>query len=219
MILAAAAISVILESLKYTPEIIDVGKDIWKRLKPPAELSTPDAKNGIVGNNFYSGDYKFQIAIPDDNWRFWKPTAQFIASLGTSYSLPVRDVPIIIMSKNMVKLYRPMLVVTVEDVGSFTSIQDLVGVNEIMMQQQGFAVDANSVKISPNCNSAAFIGMAKSPLNNKVTIYNVLQIFLYAGRAYYLSASYIPVDESSPALFGGLQDILNSFKLIKEVKQ
>jgi hypothetical protein len=213
--LAAAAIPAILEGLKYTPQLIDVGKDIWKHLKAPEELSNSQEKNGIVGNSFYSGDYKFQISVPDDNWRFWKPTPQFIASLGTLYALPVRDVPIIILSKNMVRLCRPMVIITVEDVGSFTSVQDLIGVNELLLQSQGFAVDEKSVKISPNSNSAALVATAKSPLNEDTTMFNVLQIFLYAGKAYYISATYAPLDEKSPQLFGGLQDILNSFKLIK----
>jgi hypothetical protein len=43
----------------------------------------------------------------------------------------------------------------------------------------------------------------------------VLKIFLYAGRAYYLNATYAPPDENFPQLFGGLQNILNNFKLIK----
>ncbi len=45
----------------------------------------------------------------------------------------------------------------------------------------------------------------------------VMQIYLYAGKAYILHASYVPVSDESPGLFGGLQDIMNSFKLIRYV--
>jgi hypothetical protein len=214
-VLAAAIIPAILEGLKYTPQIVEVGKDVWKHLIAPEELTSAEGKNGIVGNSFYSSDYKFQISIPDDSWRFWKPSPQFIASLGTMYTLPVRDVPIIIMSKNMVRLYRPMVVLTVEDVGSFTNVQELVAVNVYMLQSQGMMVDEQSVKISPNSNSAALIAVGKSPSDNASTAYAVMQIFLYAGKAYYINATYVPMDDKSPQLFGGLQDILNSFKLIK----
>lgn len=194
---------------------MEVGKDVWKHLKQPSQMATSEAKSGIVNNTYYSGDYKFQISIPDDNWRFWKPTPQFIASLGTAYTMPVRDVPIIIMSKNVVKLYRPLILLTVEDVGSFTNVQELVRLTKIMMLNQGFAVDKESITISPNSNSAALIGTVQNPLSKDSKLYNVQQIFLYACMAYYISATYVPVSNDSPQLFGGMRDILNSFKLIK----
>lgn len=215
MVVVDLAVSVILEGLKYVPEIIDVGKDIWKRIKPPAQLRTYEDKNGVVDNKYVSGDYKFQISIPDENWRFWKPTPQFIASLGIFYALPVRDIPIIILSKNVVRLYRPTVMIVVEDVGPFTNIQEIVEITKNIMQNQGYTIDPGNIKISPDTNSAAIIAKMQNPFNYNTTLYNLQQIFLYAGKAYYITATYVPPDEKSPHLFGGLQDILNSFKLIK----
>jgi len=45
-------------------------------------------------------------------------------------------------------------------------------------------------------------------------MYNVQRIYLSLGIAYYITATYEPMSDS-PALFGGLQEIMNSFKLIK----
>lgn len=212
--MSADTISLILQGLKYVPEIIDVGKDIWKKVKQPAELAAPQAQNGIVGNTFYSGDYKFQISIPDDNWRFWEPTAQYIASLGTDYALPVRDIPILIMSKNMVRLYRPMVTIQVEDVGSFTNIQELAEVCKMGLEGEGYLVDKANVKVASSSNSAAIIATGANYLKKPI-LCCVEMIYLYACRAYYIVVDYVPEDTDSPQLFGGLQDILNSFKLIK----
>jgi hypothetical protein len=210
----AVTLSAIINGLKYVPELVDVGKDIWKHLKQPSQLAAPGAQNGIVGNTFYSGDYKFQISIPDDNWRFWKPTPQYIASLGTAYALPVRDVPILILSKNMIRLYRPMVTVTVEDVGSFTNIQELVEADKIWFQNEGYSIEDEGIKVSTSNNSAALIGTGKS-YNKKPVLCGVEQIFLHACKGYYVFADYVPADPESPQLFGGMQDILNSFKLVK----
>jgi hypothetical protein len=213
--MSADVVSLILQGLKYVPEFVEVGKDIWKNLKSPAKLAVEGAQNGIKSNTFYSGDYMFQISIPDNNWSFWQPTPEFIASLGVQFAMPVRAIPIMILSKNMVRLYRPMVNIVIEDVGSLTSVQELVAAQINMLQLQGYAVDKDSVKIEPKSNSAALIAKIKSPVYQTTQIYNVLQLFLYAGRSYTLSATYSPLDASSPQLFGGLQDILNSFKLIK----
>jgi len=40
-------------------------------------------------------------------------------------------------------------------------------------------------------------------------------IYLRAAKAYYITAYYVPDDPETPQMFGGMQDILNSFKLIK----
>jgi hypothetical protein len=57
-----------------------------------------------------------------------------------------------------------MVILTVEDVGAFTSIQELVEVNKLIMQTQGLTVDSDSVKMSPSTNSAALIAMVANPL-------------------------------------------------------
>jgi len=43
-------ISLILQGLKYVPEFVEVGKDVWKKLKPPAKLAADGAQNGIREN-------------------------------------------------------------------------------------------------------------------------------------------------------------------------
>ena len=204
----------ILESLLYAPDMIDVGRDIWKRLKRPSELGEPKTKNGIVGNTFYSGKYKFQISIPDDNWRFWEPTPQYIASLGTDYTLPNLDVPIIILSTNMIRLYRPIMFITVEDVGTFTSIQELAQLEKMSLETDGYLVDQENVKIQSRNNSAGIIATGGTYLQRQI-VSCVEMIYLRASKAFYIQAHYVPDDPETPQMFGGMQDILSSFKLIK----
>jgi hypothetical protein len=212
--MGADAISLILQGLNYVPQLIDVGRDVWNRVKPPSKRGETETKNGIVGKTFYSEEHKFQISIPDENWRFYEPTPQYIASLGTEYALPTVDVPIIILSKNMVRLYRPTVYITVEDVGTFTSIHELAQVHKGYWEDEGYSVGQENVKIQPNSNSAAIIATGGTFLKKK-TLCAVEMIYLYAARAYYITAEYVPDDPDTPQMFGGLQDILNSFKLIK----
>ncbi len=40
----AEIISLILQGLKYVPEFVEVGKDVWKKLKPPAKLAADGAQ-------------------------------------------------------------------------------------------------------------------------------------------------------------------------------
>jgi hypothetical protein len=65
--------------LKVIPELIDVGKDIWKRLQPPEELARGKGREGVFGRDYYSDAYKFKMSVPDDTWQFWKPTPQFVS--------------------------------------------------------------------------------------------------------------------------------------------
>lgn len=208
-------ISLILQGLKYVPEFVEVGKDVWKKLKPPAKLAADGAQNGIRENTYYSGDYKFQISIPDDSWSFWQPTPEFIASLGVMFALPIRAIPIMILSKNTVKLYRPMIYLIVEDVGSLVNVQEMVKASVNTLQLQGYIIEEKSIRYEPKSNSAAFMAKIKNPSDNSIDVYTVIQVFLCSGKAYTLNASYAPYDTNNPQLFGGMQEILNSFKLIK----
>ena len=213
--MSADAISVILQGLNYAPAIMEVGKDIWKRIKDePSKSKQAETLNGVVGNSFYSNINKFQISIPDDNWRFWEPTPQYVASLGTSFALPGREVPVMILSKNMLKLYRPTVTITIEDVGSYTAIQELADVSKFNFENEGYTVDKGNVKVSGSSNSAALIATGGNHLQKPV-LCAVEMIYLYACKAYYIIADYVPENPESPQMYGTLQDIMNSFKLLK----
>lgn len=195
--------------IKAIPEVIDVSKKIWKSLRKPEQL--PEGNEGISENSFYSEKYKFSIAIPDDNWRFWKPSNQFLSGLGSGFGMPTRDMPIIILSKQMVKLFRPNVNVLVEDVGSFATIKELTELFVLTNQQQGLEVDNNNIHISDSNNSSVII--MNKPYYTSI-LYQVGQLYLYGSYFYTVTSSYVPISDS-PSLFGGLQDIVNSFKIIK----
>jgi hypothetical protein len=198
--------------LKLMPEVIEVGKNIWGKLKPPEQLAIKKGQNGVSGKTYYSGNYAFAISIPDDNWRFWEPSPQFKASFGLILAMPTRDIPILILSNQMIKIFRPFIIVLIEDVGSFTNIKEYTDFNVSTLTPQGFTINANDIHISLNNSSSAFI--ATQPYAQG-TMYQVYKTYIYASRAYTVVVSYVPISDESPQLFGGLQDILESFKLIK----
>lgn len=203
-------------ALKLLPEIVEIGKTIWKKLKSPEELAVRKGPDGVFGKTYYSGQYGFTISIPDDNWQFWKPSPQFVASFGILLAWPTRELTIMVLSKQMVRLFRPFVNVVVEDVGSLTNVNEIVNLTKHLLTSQGIRIDEDKIHISSNTNSAILIGT--QPYSPGLTIYQVQQIYLYASRVYYVTASYVPVSDESPSMFGGLQDVVNSFQLIKETK-
>ncbi len=198
--------------IKLLPEVVDVGKSVWKKLKPPEELAINKGKDGVLGRNYYSGKYRFTISIPDDKWQFWEPSPQFKASFGPIFAVPTRDIPILILSNQMVKLYRSNVVITIEDIGSFTNIQEYTDFTIELLKPQDYQISESDVHVSPQNNSSVFI--TTQPYFNG-TVYQVYKSFLYASRAYGVITSYVPISDESPQLFSGLQDIIDSFKLIK----
>ena len=198
--------------LRLLPEIVEVGKDIWKKLKPPEQLAMHKGRDGVFDRTYYSGQYGFTISIPDNNWQFWKPTPQFMTGLGLLFAMPLVAVPIMVLSKQMVRLYRPNIIVVTEDVGPFINIDELANVVVQLLTSQGLEINKDDIHISSNTNSAVVI--AKQPYF-QVTMYQVYQIYLYASRSYYVVTSYVPTYSESPSLLGGLQDIVNSFRLIQ----
>ncbi len=197
---------------KVMPDVIDVGRDIWKKLKSPEELAIGKAREGVFGKDYYSDKYKFKISVPDDSWQFWKPTPQFLTGfLGGVFTLPTRDVPIVALSKHAIKMFRPNVVVTVEDVGSFTSISEIVSFTRELLIEQDFEIRDEDVHIYENTNSGILIG---SHPYLRATMFQVQKIHLHEGRTYSVTASYVPISEGSIVLFGGLQEIMNSFQFI-----
>ena len=192
--------------------MIDVGKDIWKKLKPPEKLVTATGQDGISGNTYYSGQYRFAISIPDDSWQFWEPSPQFVSSFGVVFAMPTRAMPIVVLSKQMVKLFRPNVNIIIEDVGSFTNIDEIANAAVQIIISTDQKINANDIHVSNKTNSAALI--ASQPYF-QATLYHALQIYLYGSRTYTVTASYVPVSDDSPMLFGGLQDVMNSFQLIQ----
>lgn len=93
MIERCAAFQTAVGLVKIAPEVVEVGKNIYKRLKPPETLAVGKGKAGILGRTYYSSKYGFTISIPDDNWRFWEPSPTYIASMGAVFSVPWRELP------------------------------------------------------------------------------------------------------------------------------
>jgi hypothetical protein len=125
--------------------------------------------------------------------------------------LPTRDVPIVALSKHMIKMFRPNVIVVVEDVGSFTSVEDVVSSAKDFLRELNFEIKDENVHIYENTNSGILIG---SRPYLRATMWHVQKMYLHQGRAYYVTADYVPISEGSIGLFGGLQEIMNSFQFI-----
>ena len=198
--------------IKLLPEVAEVGKDVWKKLREPEQLGRKNALNGITANTYYSGEYNFSISAPSNNWMFWKPTPLYLATLGLAVG-PTADVPIIIISRNMVDLFRPNVVIIVEEIGDITNIEEITKFSIVQLQQSHCSVDKSNIRIDNGNNSSMM--MTNKPYYNEFNMYQVHIIYLYSCKAFYLTASYVPQSKESPQMQGGLQEIMNSFKLIK----
>jgi hypothetical protein len=198
--------------LKALPDVVQIGKDIWKQLKPPKQLSGEQLEDGVLDQTYYSADYKFAISVPDDQWEFWRPSSQFLAALGPMFILPTRAMPIVILSKQMVKLFRPTVNVIVESVGQYTNIDEMIQVSALLTRQADSSINDNDIHID-DVHQSGMIASSKPYLQD--TLYQVQQYYLQEGMLYTTTASYVPISSFSKKLFGGLQEIMNSFKLIQ----
>ncbi|RLD92590.1 MAG: hypothetical protein DRI93_06405 [Aquificota bacterium] len=198
--------------LKLMPEVIQVGKDIWRKLAPPKEAESPDRKDGVVGNTFYSENFKFAISIPSDQWEFWRPSTFFLASMGPAFMFPTRAIPIVILSKQIIKLFRPNVNVTTEYVGEFTNIEEMIQVSRVLQERLGMEIDEEGLYIDSEKQSGVIVSM--QPYLDE-TMYQVQHCYLRDGIFYAVTASYVPMSSYSKGLFGGLQEIVSSFKLLK----
>lgn len=198
--------------LKLVPDAIQVGKDIWEKLRPPKQIESTDYKEGIADSTFYSEGNKFAISIPDDEWEFWRPSAQFLASMGAVFAVPTRSMPIIILSKQMIKLFRPNVTVTTEAVGQYTNIDEMIQVTKMMLQSSGKTIDDKDIYIENDKQSGQIV--SSQPYLNDI-LYQVQNCYLHDGIFYTITASYVPMSSYSSKLFGGLQEIMNSFTILK----
>lgn len=198
--------------LKLVPEAIQVGKDIWGKLKPPKQLETSYENDGISGQTYFSGNFNFAISIPSAEWEFWRPTSQFLAAMGATFTMPTRSLPIIILSKHMIKLFRPNVSVTTEVVGQYTNIEEMIQISKLMLQNSDNYVEEKDIHIDMNNQSGAIVS-CRSYLND--TLYQVQHCYLRDGIFYTITACYVPMSSYSKQLFGGLQEIMSSFKFIE----
>ncbi len=201
--------------LKLVPEAIQVGKDIWGKLKSPKQLETSYDKDGISGQTYFSGNFNFAISIPSEDWEFWRPTTQFLASMGSIFATPTRAMPITILSKQMIKLFRPNVNVTTEAVGQYTNIDEMIQVTNLMLQNSGNSVHEDDIHVDTSNQSGAVVS-SRPYLND--TLYQVQHCYLHDGVFYTITACYVPMSSYSKQLFGGLQEIMNSFKFIEVEK-
>jgi hypothetical protein len=201
--------------LKLVPDAIQVSKDIWAKLRPPKEIDPIDDKEGVVENTFYSESKKFAISIPNNDWDFWKPSPQFLASMGHIFAVPNRSMPIIIMSKSVIKLFRPNVNVIVEEVGNYTNIEEMMVVTKLVLQDQGFEINDDEVVINNTKQCGQMIFYQKY-LNSRMI--NVQNCYLRNGLYYIITACYVSMSDFSKSLFGGLQEIMNSFKILSQEK-
>ena len=198
--------------LKLVPEIIQIGKDIWGKIIPPEQLETTGLHDGIVDRTFYSKNYKFSISIPSDEWEFWLPTPQYLATMGPILELPTRAMPIVILSKQMIRLFRPNVNVIIEVVGEYANIDEVIQFLTLNFRSMGFKINDENIYQNSEKQSGAIVATRPYICD---TMYHAMHCYLHNGICYTITASYVPMSSYSNKLFGGLQEIMNSFKLLE----
>jgi hypothetical protein len=202
--LAVAAIELIIEGLKYAPEVEEAAKGTWRNLW---QARVP---NGIVGTTFYSAQHKFKISVPDlHDWIFWKPTPEYLATIDSTCLWPTYDLPVMILYKGLIKLYRPTIYVAVQEVGQ-TPIEDFVESEKAALQYSHYKFDDKSIKIASNYFSGGLLGTSDSDSTCVLE-----QIFFHACKGYFIRAFYVSDSADMVRPPQGLREVMNSFKLIK----
>jgi hypothetical protein len=193
------------------PDYIDEHIVEWDALDRPFQAEE-NPSHGTKGNIYYNNDFKFSISKPGDDWYFWRPTTAFKVSMGPLFNVPGRSMPIMILSRRAYDLFRPNISVTVEDVGQQTNIQELIELNLLVPKALGVNAEGDmDVRIGDDSTSG-LIGYTTDKFGKTLCI--VQHCYHRNGRFYTITATYVPISSENKKPYGGLQEILNSFKLL-----
>ena len=201
-------------ALKLIPGAIKIAKSIWGQIRPVPTTLEPEApKDGIDGNDYYSADFGFMVSIPDDGWTYWKPSREFLTSMGPMFVSPTLLTPIMVLAQDVTNLFRQSVVVTVEAVGRSTNIEEMIMSSVFTYKQLGVPIGDNDFHVD-NEKQSGMIAFAMPYMQN--ALYRVQHCYLKDGLFYVLTASYaLPTSSFSKNLPGGQQAIMSSFKFLE----
>lgn len=200
--------------IKAFPDAIKAGQVLWDKLKPTPKAIVDHPTDGILGNTFYSDDYKFAISIPSDDWWFWRPSIAFLLTMGPAFNRPTSGTPIVIFSKQVINLFRSHIMITVEEVGQYTNIREMIDLSCLLIRGSGITIEEADIILDESNQSAMFGFTQPMPFDN--VLCTVMHCHLVNGSFYTLTAMYAVTSNKNKKPSGPLQEILNSFKLIKE---
>ena len=200
--------------IKAIPDVMKAGQILWEKLKPPPKAIAEDPTDGISGNTYYSHDYKFAISIPGDDWWFWRPSIAFLLTMGPAFNRPTSGTPIVIFSKQVINLFRAHIVITVEEVGQYTNIREMIDLSCLLFAGSGITIDAADIVVDET-NQSAMVGFTQ-PMALGNILCTVIHCHLFNGSLYTLTAMYAVTSNNNKKPSGPLQGIFNSFKLIHD---
>lgn len=172
---------------------------------------TPQARTGIQNTTYVNTDYDFQISWPNN--QDWTADEEIGRQFAQNMGLPATvDIPIAIISNNIVDNFRPNVNVVVEKVGQMP-IEEYVALTEENLLQQGWEVLSTSVDPDTNGGVIVLINNMLGPGNE---LYQFQRIAMgNNGNAYVITASQVPQGDLSQGLKDDLASIINSFRVIQ----
>ncbi len=196
------------------PNVKSADEINWHALAPTPQATADVPKDGIEGNRYCSKDHNFAISIPGDEWWFWRPTLGFLLTLGPMMQLPTVSAPIVIFSKQFINLFRPNVVVIVENVGQYTNIRQLFDASLMQTKPPGITFKPADLEIDDTHQSAMLNFTRQFPDG---AIHHTTQLcYLMKGKSYTITATYVPNPGGPTTPFSSLQEILNSFEFLKD---
>jgi hypothetical protein len=172
------------------------------------KLGSPPVE-GIQASTYISRQYGFQISWPDGtNWRASDTLGRALAQkMGLP---PTVDIPIVILSTQLVEGFRPNVNVEVEDVGNNETANQYMDVSVQSMKKMGWVILSSSVDEATQGGLLVFLNTSAG--NH---LYQFQRYAISHGRAYVVTASQLPPEDLlSQELREQLRSILNSFRLV-----
>lgn len=168
----------------------------------------PQATTGIRNTTYTDTQYGFQISWPNN--REWTADQDIGRQLLGNMALPATvDIPIAIISNNVVDNFRPNVNVVVEKVGQM-GIEEYIELSKQTLRAQGWQLLSSSVDSATNGGVIVLI-------NNSFgqDLYQFQRYAMGNGNAYVVTASQVPQGDLTQGLKDDLSSIINSFRVIK----
>lgn len=171
---------------------------------------TPQATTGIKDTTYVNTKYDFQISWPNN--QDWTADEELGRQFAQNMGMPATiDIPIVILSNNLIDDFRPNVNVVVENVGQM-QIEEYVSLTKQNLLQQGW--DVLSTSVDPETNGGVIV-LINNMLGAGNELYQFQRYAMGNGNAYIITASQVPQADLSQGLKDDLASIINSFRLIQ----
>lgn len=169
---------------------------------------TPQATTGIQNTTYTDTEHGFKISWPNN--QEWTADLDIGRQFARNMAMPATvDIPIAIISNEVVDNFRPNVNVVVEKVGQM-GIEEYIALSEQNLLAQGWEVLSSSVDAKTN---GGVIVLMNNMFGNE--LYQFQRYAMGNGKAYVVTASQVPQGDLTQGLKDDLASIINSFRVIK----